>query len=127
MPCNFLSAEAEGICRICPAMTDSEKSPKKKIIRRLQVFCYFSIFHYVPLISSWAKNISEITRKNSKIWTVVLLIIVAYTGFCGRNLKEANHLKDPGVDGRIWIFRKWDVGLWTGLSWLRIGTGGRHL
>jgi len=25
-----------------------------------------------------------------------------------------------------WI-RKWDVGLWTGLSWLKIGTGGGHL
>jgi len=40
------------------------------------------------------------------------------------------HWEEPGVDGRIvlrWIFRKWDVGLWTGLSWLRIGTGGRHL
>jgi hypothetical protein len=23
--------------------------------------------------------------------------------------------------------RKWDVGVWTGLSWLRIGTGGGHL
>jgi len=23
--------------------------------------------------------------------------------------------------------RKWDVGVWTGSSWLRIGTGGRHL
>jgi len=23
-----------------------------------------------------------------------------------------------------WIFRKWDVGLWTGSSWLRKGTGG---
>jgi len=36
----------------------------------------------------------------------------------------------PGVDGRIilrWIFRKWDVGLWTGSSWLSIGTGGEHL
>ena len=35
-----------------------------------------------------------------------------------------------GVDGRIilrWILRKWDVGLWTGSSWLRIGTGGGHL
>jgi len=26
-----------------------------------------------------------------------------------------------------WIFRKGDVGLWTGFIWLRIGTGGRHL
>ena len=41
-----------------------------------------------------------------------------------------NHLGDPGVDGRIklrWIFRKWDVGVWTGSSWLRIWTGGGHL
>jgi hypothetical protein len=43
---------------------------------------------------------------------------------------EEKQLKDPGVDGRIllkWIFRKWDVGVWTGMSWLRIGTGFRHL
>jgi hypothetical protein len=40
------------------------------------------------------------------------------------------HGGDPGVDGRIilrWIFRKWDVGVWTGLSWLRIETVGGHL
>ena len=37
---------------------------------------------------------------------------------------------DPGEDGRIilrWIFRKLDVRVWTGSSWLRIGTGGGHL
>jgi len=41
-----------------------------------------------------------------------------------------SHLGDPGVDGRIifrWIFRKWGVEVWTGSSWLRIGTGGGHL
>ena len=27
----------------------------------------------------------------------------------------------------IQVFRKWDVVVWTGSSWLRIGTGGRHL
>jgi hypothetical protein len=35
------------------------------------------------------------------------------------NLRE----RGPGVDGWIilrWIFRKWNVGVWTGLSWLRI-------
>ena len=26
-----------------------------------------------------------------------------------------------------WSFRKWDVGVWTGSSWLRIGTAGGHL
>jgi hypothetical protein len=43
------------------------------------------------------------------------------------NLRERDHLGDPGVDGRIilrWILRKWDVGVWTGSSWLRIRTGG---
>ena len=43
---------------------------------------------------------------------------------------EINHLKDPGVDGRIilrWIFRKWDVDVWIGSSWLRVGTGGGYL
>jgi hypothetical protein len=36
----------------------------------------------------------------------------------------------PGVDGRIIlrrIFRKWDVGVWTGLSWLGIDRSGGHL
>ena len=39
-------------------------------------------------------------------------------------------LGDPGVDGSIiirWIFRKWDMGVRTGSSWLRIGTGCGHL
>jgi hypothetical protein len=30
-------------------------------------------------------------------------------------------------DNLRWIFRKWDLGVWTGSSWLRIETGGGHL
>jgi hypothetical protein len=40
-----------------------------------------------------------------------------------RKPEGKNHLGDPGVDGRIilrWFFRKSDVGVWTGSSWLRI-------
>ena len=39
------------------------------------------------------------------------------------NLSERDHLEDQGADGRIilrWIFRKWDVGAWTGSSYLRV-------
>jgi hypothetical protein len=45
-------------------------------------------------------------------------------------MRERDHSGDPGVDGRIIlgrIFRKWDVGIWTGLDWLRIGTGDGQL
>jgi hypothetical protein len=48
------------------------------------------------------------------------------TGFWWGHLTEGDHLGDPGVDRRIivkLIFKKWG-GAWTGLSWLRIGTGG---
>jgi len=54
----------------------------------------------------------------------------ACTGSWWGNLRERDHLGDPDVDERIilrWIFRKWDVRVWTGLGWLRIGTCGVHL
>jgi hypothetical protein len=46
------------------------------------------------------------------------------------NLRERDHWGDPGVNGRIilgWIFRKRDVGVWAGLGWFRIETGGGKL
>jgi len=46
------------------------------------------------------------------------------------NLRERDHLVDSGVGGRIilrWIFRRWDMVVWTGTSCFGIGTDGGHL
>ena len=66
----------------------------------------------------WARHIARTGKGES------------YTEFWWGNLRERNNLGDPGIDGRIIlrsVFRNWDVGVWTGWSWLRIGTGGGHL
>ena len=51
-------------------------------------------------------------------------------GSCWGSRREGAHCGDLGVDGWIilgWISRRWDVGIWTGLGWPRIGTAGGRL
>jgi len=46
------------------------------------------------------------------------------------NRRQRDRWGDLGVDGWIilgWISRRWDVGIWTGLGWPRIQTGGGRL
>jgi len=46
------------------------------------------------------------------------------------NRRERDYWGDLGVDEWIilgWISRRWDVGMWTGLGWPRIGIGGGRL
>jgi len=52
---------------------------------------------------------------------------VVYRVLMGR---EGDHWGDLDVDGWIilgWISRRLDVGIWTGLGWPRIETGGGGL
>jgi len=85
----------------------------------------------VPLWMNTSPNIARVIKSRRMRWAGHVARMVARRGVCrvlvGK--PEGNHLGDQGVDGRIilrWIFRKWDVGMWTGSSWLRIGTGGRQ-
>jgi len=46
------------------------------------------------------------------------------------NRREGDHWEEPGVDGWIILGRipwRWDLGIWTGLGWPRIETGGGRL
>jgi len=49
-----------------------------------------------------------------------------HTGFWWGNLRERDHLKDLGVDGRIILkkFLKNMTGTWIGLIWFTLRTGG---
>jgi hypothetical protein len=72
----------------------------------------------IPVIKSrrmrWAGHVARMGKRE------------AHTGFWWGDLGEGDHLRDPIVDWRIilkWVLRS-GMGAWTGLSWLRIGTGG---
>jgi len=51
-------------------------------------------------------------------------------GVCRVFVGKPERKRPLSVDGWIilgWIFRRWDVGIWTGLGGRRIGTGGERL
>jgi hypothetical protein len=53
-----------------------------------------------------------------------------HTGFWWGDVRKGDYLEELGVDGSViskWLFKMWNSLAWTGLLWLRIGTGGEHL
>jgi hypothetical protein len=49
------------------------------------------------------------------------------TGFLWETQKEKSRLKDQGVDGMKTDLRGLVEGVWSGFTWLRIGTAGGML
>jgi len=77
-------------------------------------------------------NIVWVIKSRRMRWAGLVVRIGEERGCIGPwwgNRREGDNWGDLGVDGWIilgWISR-WDVGIWTGLCWPRIETGGRRL
>jgi len=74
------------------------------------------IRRYLDLLICW--------QERGKEYRLADISLIVY----GQCLER--HGVDLGVDGWIilgWISRRWDVGIWTGLGWPRIETGGERL
>ena len=83
--------------------------------------CIYSVFFVVK---------GEISILMICIVSVFAVLVQWPEGSWWGNRRERNHWGDLGVDrwiilGRI--SRRWDVGIWTGLGWPRIETGGGRL
>ena len=68
----------------------------------------------------WAGHVTRIRGKYRCIRTV----------FWWRNLRERDHLEEPGVDESIiltWIFSKWGVGVRTGIDLTLVNNKSRAL
>jgi hypothetical protein len=80
-------------------------------------YCSSNIFRVIKSRRiRWVEHVARIGERRGVYWW--------------GNLRQRDHLGDPGINGMIilrWIFRQWNVGVWTRSSWLRIGTGGGHL
>ena len=66
----------------------------------------------------WARHVARMSEEKG-----------VYRVLVGK-LEGKRPLGRPGVDGWIilgWISRRGDVGIWTGLGWPRIETGGGRL
>ena len=98
-------------------------------VKPYKIQCFLPHFPYNPV----SLNTERVIKSRRMRWAGHMARVVEVRGCigcCWGNRRERNHWGDLGVDGSIilwWISRRWDVGIWTGLDWPRIGTGGWRL
>ena len=76
------------------------------------LYCSLNIVRVIKSRMRWTGNVARMGERRG-----------IYRVLVGKPERK----KPLGRPRRRWIFRKWDEGVWTGLIWLRIGTGGGHL
>ena len=87
----------------------------------IYIYIYQYVAYYSPKIRRWS---------NREEWDGGVCSTYVWEERRVQGFGEETWGKDPDINERIilrWIFRKWDVGAWTGSMWLRIGTGGGRL
>ena len=91
----------------------------KYIIGELAFFWYCEDFVKILNTTLWVGHVARVGEEGG-----------GCVGSWWGNRRERDHWGDLGVNGWIilgWIFRRWGVGIWTGLGWPRIQTGGGRL
>jgi hypothetical protein len=104
--------------------------PKTELFKMLLYYSCFNVLITPCIVCSAIVRVIKSRRMRWAGYVARMGREETYTRFWWENLKERDHLVDPGLNRRIilrWIFRKWEVGVWTRLSWLRIETGSRNL
>ena len=101
--------------------------------RRVEVTGEWRRLHNEELNDLYSPNIVRVIKSRRMRWAGHVARMGEEMGCIGSwwgNWREGAQWGDLGVDGLIilgWISRMWDVGIWTGLGWPRIETGGGRL
>jgi hypothetical protein len=102
------------------------------VLQSISMYCnvYLCIAIYIYVLQSISMYCNLYLCIASVYLSVYLCVSINYgkgTWDSALRIRAANHLEDPGADGRIIlkpIFKKWNGWAWTGLIWFfRIGTG----